>query len=105
MTVDGRPKRAAVAEFRLGDLYSGEALPGRQLAFSPLPDPSHHGGPPARAATCRRPNSVLPTAARGAPRILTPFRRCWGRARLRSVRARPTRRRRGRRLWLRVVGV
>jgi hypothetical protein len=29
MTVGGRPKRAAAAEFRLGVVYVGEALLGR----------------------------------------------------------------------------
>jgi hypothetical protein len=31
MIVDGRPKRAAVAEFPLGVVYVGEAVLGRQL--------------------------------------------------------------------------
>ncbi len=45
MTVGGRPKRAAVADFRLGGVYVGEALLGRELTgLQPLPDLLHHGG-------------------------------------------------------------
>ena len=59
MTVDGRPKRAAVAEFRLGDVYVGQAVLGRQLTrLQPCPTFSITAGSPARAATCGCQNSV-----------------------------------------------